>query len=74
MEGIFLYRPIQVKCIASEVTNCDLGLETSMAPTLNIEDGNFSLMVNTGNLTANSAYFMETETSISAKRWSFQRI
>jgi len=28
-------RPIQVKCIAS-VTNCGDGLETAMAPTVNI--------------------------------------
>ena len=27
-------RPIQAKCVAS-VTNCGLGLETAMAPTLN---------------------------------------
>jgi len=41
-------RPIQAKCIAS-VTNCSLGLETS-------GNSNFSLTVNTGNLSAN--YFI----------------
>jgi len=31
---VFVNRPIQTKCVAS-VTNCGLGLETAMAPTLN---------------------------------------
>jgi len=45
-------RLIQAKCVAL-VSNCCLGLETAMAPTL-IGDGNVSLMVNTGNLSENN--------------------
>ena len=49
-----LNRPIQAKCIAS-VTNYGLGLKELWCPLL-IGDGIFSLMVNTGNLSAN--YFI----------------
>jgi len=45
-------RPSQAKYVAS-VTNCGRGLETAKAPML-IWDGNFSLTINTGNLSDNS--------------------
>ena len=45
-------RPSQAKYVAS-VTNYGRGLETAKAPML-IWDGNFSLTINTGNLSDNS--------------------
>ena len=60
-------KPIQAKCLAS-VTNCVLGLETAMAPTVNsqIGDDNFSLTVNTGIFQQIISYYREIV--------SFQRI
>jgi len=56
-------RPIQVKCIAL-VTNCGLGLETAMAPTVNRE---WQLFTNGKYWKSFSKLFHVTESSISAE-------
>ena len=54
VQDSYVNRPIQTKCVAS-VSNCGLGLETAMAPTVN-RGWHFSLSVNNINVSAN--YFI----------------